>query len=224
MSTSHAGRMALFAVLIAPVLIAGMLWGATSTGAQEGSSTDLLIKVTVPAEKPSEGAEDVMVTITVENAKNFGAFGFQLTYDPNILEVAVDPATQQPLIQRGDFLGSTGREIACPDPESQRGVLRVRCNSLRLEPAGPDGAGTLATITFRAVGSGTTELTLDKLEANNPDATEIRPIQVQSATLSVQGSGGMNWMLWGPIGGIIAAVVVGGGAFAATKRRGATAA
>ena len=126
-----------------------------------------------------------------------------------------------PMIQRGDFLGSTGREVACPDPVSQpeSGVLRMLCVTLRMEPAGPDGAGTLATVTFRAVGSGTTDLALSDVRANEPDATEITPVSVQSGVLKVAGSGGFNWLIWGPVIGVVAVVVVGGGAFAAMRLR-----
>ena len=101
----------------------------------------------------------------------------------------------------------------------QSGVVRMSCNTLRMEPAGVDGAGTLATLTFVAVGSGTIDLTLDRPEANEPDATEIRPIAVQSATINVKGGGGMNWIIWGPVIIIGALIIVGAIAFVATRAR-----
>ena len=189
--------------------------GSGAVGAQ---TEDLLFKVVAP-ESVKKG-DDVIVQIEVENAKNLGSFQFQLAYDPDVLQVALDPQGTKPLIERGDFLGSSGREVTCPDPESQPGVLRMVCVTLRMEPAGADGAGTLATVTFNAVGSSSTDLTLDRVKATNPDATEITPIQVQSAALRVKGSGGLNWVLWAPIIGIVALVVIGGGAFAAMRLRG----
>jgi hypothetical protein len=179
--------------------------------------SELLYRVVAP-ESAAEGDQDVIVEIRAENAENLGAFGFQLTYDPDVLELAVDQ-TGQPLIQRGDFLGSSGREVACPEPVVQSGVLRMSCNTLRMEPAGVDGAGTLATLTFVAVGSGAVDLTLDRPEANEPDATEIRPIALQSATLDVQGEGGMNWLIWGPIIFSGALVIIGVIAFVVTRLR-----
>ena len=190
---------------------------ALAVGPAAAQDSELLYRVVAP-ESAAEGDADIVVEIRAENAEHLGAFGFQLTYDPDVLEIAVDQAGQQ-LIQRGDFLGSSGREVACPEPVVQSGVLRMSCNTLRMEPAGVDGAGTLATVTFLAVGSGTIDLTLDRPEANEPDATEIRPIAVQSATLDVKGEGGMNWLIWGPIIVIGALLIIGAIVFAATRMR-----
>jgi hypothetical protein len=217
MSILRFGRWAVLGALVTPALVVGTVFLSTASAQEDGG--ELLIKVVPPVEEVTEGDEDIVVVVTAENAKNIAAFQYQLEYDPDVLEVATDPATQQPLIQRGDFLGSSGREVACPDPENQPGVLRITCVTLRMEPAGPDGAGTLTTITFKAIGSGFTDLKLDRVGANNPDATQITPISVQSATLDVAGSGGMNWILWGGIGAVVAAVAAGGAGFAAMRKR-----
>jgi len=213
-------RLAGAAVVTAAAVLSLLGIATHGFGAAGAQSDEMLVKVVAP-ESVGRGADEVVVRIEAENATNLGAFQFQLAYDPDVLQVAVDPQSEKPLIQRGDFLGSTGREVVCPDPESQPGVLRMTCVTLRMEPAGPDGAGTLATVTFTAVNSGSTELTLDRVKANNPDATEITPIQVQSGVLAVKGGSGLNWALWGPIIGIVALVVVGGGAFGAMRLRGA---
>lgn len=197
--------------------VAISLRSSAVVSAQEGSD-DLLVQVVTLPEPVDEGDEGIVVEVRAANADNLAAFSFQLEYDPEILEVAVDPETQQPLIQRGEFLGSTGREVACPDPESQRGVLRVTCVTLRTEPPGPDGDGLLASVTFNAIGAGTSPLNLDRVQANTPDATEIDPIQVQSGSLEVKGSGGLNWMLWGAIIGVGALVALAA-AFGAMKMR-----
>jgi hypothetical protein len=88
-----------------------------------------------------------------------------------------------------------------------------------MEPAGAEGSGTLATVVFEAQGSGSTPLTLDNVKANEPDATSILPIQVQSATLSVTGSEGTNWVLWGSIIGAAVVAVLAVAGFAATRLR-----
>ena len=219
METKRLARAALVAATAGLSFLVLVVAGPAWAGAQ---TDDMLVKVVVPEVSVKKGAEDVVVEIAVENAKNLASFQFQLTYDPDVLQVAADPQGSKPLVQRGDFLGSTGREVACPDPESQPGVLRMTCVTLRLEPAGPDGAGTLASVTFKAVGSGSTELTLDRVKANIPDATEITPIQIQSGTVTVKGAGTMNWALWGPIIGAAALLIIGGGAFAALRLRGSS--
>lgn len=191
---------------------------STPEASAQAGTSDLLYTVIAPPEELEQDATGIVVEVRASNADNLAAFAFQLEYDSEILEVATDPETQQPMIQRGDFLGSTGREVACNEPASQPGVLRLECVTLRLEPEGPDGDGLLATITFNAVGSGTSPLTLDRVQANNPDATVIDPIAVQSSQVSVKGDAGINWLLWGGIIaiGAIAAIAV---AFGAMKLR-----
>ena len=183
---------------------------STPEASAQAGTNDLLYTVVAPPEEFDQGATGIVVEVRASNAENLAAFAFQLEYDSEILEVAIDPETQQPMIQRGDFLGSTGREVACNEPASQPGVLRLECVTLRLEPAGPDGDGLLATITFNAIGSGTSPLTLDRVQANNPDATVIDPIAVQSSQVSVKGDSGINWLLWGCIiaVGALAAIAV----------------
>jgi len=183
-------------------------------------SEDLLVRVVAPTEAEKD-AVDIPIEIRAEHAANLGAFSFQLSYDPDIVQVVTD-TNNAPMIQRGDFLGSTGREVACNDPvfQPESGVLRLLCVTLRLEPDGPDGDGTLATINFRAVGPGTTDLALEDVRANNPDATEITPVGVQSARLTIKGDSGFNWAIWGPVIGIAAAAVIGIAAFAVMRARG----
>jgi hypothetical protein len=207
---------AVFMFGLAGVVGAVVAVSAGPAAAQEGS-TNLLYRVVAPT-GVAAGDTDILVEITAENASNLGAFAFQLTYDPDILDIALDEEGN-PLIVRGDFLGSSGREVVCQDPVSQAGVLRMSCITLRMEPQGVDGSGTLATVTFVAKATGTTELALDRLEANEPDATEIRPIDVQGATLEVQDDGGLNWLLWGPIIAIGALAVIGIVAFIVIRAR-----
>jgi hypothetical protein len=216
MSNRSIVRLAGLAITVA-VICAAAIPHLQPANAQDNPD-GLLFQVVAPKDAVAKGASDIRVEIRAVNADNLGAFAFQLEFDPDIVEVALDPQTQQPLIQRGDFLGSTGREVACPDPESQRGVLRMTCVTLRLEPDGPDGDGLLANVTFRAVGSGTSPLTLDRVQANNPDATEITPISIQSSAIEVEGGGGMNWLLWGGIIGAGALAAIGA-AFVAMKAR-----
>ena len=82
------------------------------------------------------------------------------------------------------------------------------------------GGGTLASVTFEAVGEGSTELTLDKVSLTDPEATVFDAIQLQNATFAVTGGSSMNWVLWGSIIAVVVVVVLAGGAFAATRARG----
>ena len=75
-------------------------------GPAAAQDSELLYRVVAP-ESASEGDADIVVEIRAENAENLGAFGFQLTYDPDVLELAVDqaratadPARRLPRLQR----------------------------------------------------------------------------------------------------------------------------
>ena len=211
-STTRAAVAAGIAVIVA---MAGVMFSR-----QAVAQTDQpLVRVVAP-EGAKVGDADIVVRVEVENVKNLGSFEFLLKYDPDILKVANDAATNLPLIQRGDFLGSSEREVVCDDPVSQAGVLRMVCITLRPEPAGPDGGGTLANVTFEAVGKGSTELSLDKVSLTDPEATVFDAIQLQNATFKVTGGSSMNWVLWGSIIAVVVVVVLAGGAFAATRARG----
>lgn len=196
------------------VMVAALAWPQES-GAQ---SNELLIRAVAP-ETAKKGDEGIVVQINAENAANIAAFQFDLKFDSDVLEVATNEADGKPLVQRGEFLGSTGREVVCDDPESQSGVVRFVCISLRLEPEGPDGAGTLATVSFNAIGAGSTELTLDNVVANEPDATRI-PLQVQGGAITVTGSDGINWLLWIGIGAVVLVVILGAAVAIALRPRG----
>lgn len=200
--------------LAVAVMVGAMAWPEGS----QAQSNEMLIRAVAP-ETAKKGDEGIVVQINAENADNIASFQFDLKFDSDVLEVATNEADGMPLVQRGEFLGSTGREVVCDDPESQSGVVRFVCISLRLEPEGPDGAGTLATVSFNAIGAGSTELTLDNVVANEPDATRI-PLQVQGGAITVTGGGGTNWLLWIGGGAAVMLVVLAAGLFLASRYRG----
>jgi hypothetical protein len=223
MNLTRGGAALIAALLLLPLtMLPGRLAGVQ---AQEGDALLVRLDLTradgsvIEAPVEIKSGERVITLIQAENAKNLAAFQFDLIFDPDVLQVAADPATGEAQVQRGDFLASSGREVACDDPDIQNGVLRYTCITLRMEPAGAEGSGTLATVVFEAQGSGSTPLTLDNVKANEPDATSILPIQVQSATLSVTGSEGTNWVLWGSIIGAAVVAVLAVAGFAATRLR-----
>lgn len=92
------------------------------------------------------------ITVQVQGVTNLGAYEWQLSFDPNV--VAFVSATN------GDFLGSTGRSVACPPPivppsqGLEPGNVRFGCATVGSQPAGPAGDGLLSTVTFEPVGGG----------------------------------------------------------------------
>jgi len=181
--------------------------------AQTPASTDTVVKVEAPVTPVKKGDLNIPFKVSVTNVKNMGDFQFELTFNSKILEYTD--------MQKSEFLGSSGREVVC-NPVHDVGVVRVVCTTLRTSPAGVDGSGELATVMFKAVGSGSTDISLGhvKLIAVSETAAEIPVTTVTSTSLKVAGDGGFNWMLWGPVIGVAVVAIAGGGAFVVMKRGG----
>lgn len=98
-------------------------------------------------------------TVTVDIAQMdtpLSAFQFDLGYDPTIVAYVGNT--------RGDFLPATGRSVVCPTPARiGAATVRLACASTGASP-GATGAGTLSVLTFRAVGSGESDLTLGNIQ------------------------------------------------------------
>jgi hypothetical protein len=110
--------------------------------------------------------ETFVVQVMIEESNGLGAFQFDLTYDPSIVQV-----TEAVL---GDFLGSTGRSMVPAGPEVNNTEGRVTLGAISLgSAAGPSGTGVLATITCIAHGEGSTAL-------------ELREVQVLDTAVSAQ--------------------------------------
>ena len=203
------------------VLVACLAGAALAQGNQARMSVE------PPVEPIKEGGLEFKVNIVADDVANLAAFQFSLSYDPSIIQYVG--------VTEGPFLGSTGREPQCTEPYVQPGqpeTLSFNCATLGPPvslkgTAGPDGSGMLAEITFLPVGGGTTPLDIKGgiLVAAELDA-QGRPAQietaVQSATLDVASTGGgISWALWGPVIGVVAAVVVVGAIVLVVRLRGA---
>ena len=202
------------ALLVLAALVAGGgLFALESARGVSAQSSDTVVRLTGPVVSVKKGDEHLPFEVSVENVKNIGSFQFELTYDSKILEYES--------AEKADFLGSTGREVVC-NPITEAGAARFTCVTLRPNPLGPDGSGKLATVYLKAVGSGTTAIKLDRVRMNTVsiDAAEIPVAKVEGTSISVAGNGGFNWMIWGPVIGLVVVAVVGAGAFFAMKSRG----
>ena len=183
-------------------------------GAALAQGNQARMSVESPAERVKKGGPDFNVNIVADDVANLAAFQFTLSYNPSIVKYVS--------VQGGDFLGSSGREQICLEPRVDQGNPEtLKFNCVTLGPpvslggkAGADGSGVLATITFSPVGSGETplDLTEGRMIAAEIDARGT-PVEmdtvVQGASLQLAG-GGFAWALWGPVIGIVVAIVVVG--------------
>jgi hypothetical protein len=169
---------------------------------------------TVRLEAPSKGlkvgGEPFDVAVVVDDVTNLGAFEFQLTYDQGIVELQD--------VQNGPFLASSGRQVNCLPPDKAPGTVLLRCVTLGATPDGPNGSGTLATVTFRALGAGTSPLHFGHVILTDPPAN-ILASGTEDASVTIEPKqGGFRWVVWGPVIGAVAVVLVVGSVWY-TRRR-----
>ncbi len=195
--------------------VAALAFGALPVLAQTtpaaGSAS---VRVEAPPGELPKGTNTVDVQVMVDNVENLGGFQFILNFDPNVLKATGADA--------GPFLGSSGREVLCNDPTIDDGAIRLSCVTLRQLPAGAVGSGLLATVHLDVIGSGRTDLSLDRVMLNTPPGQSIPMSGVTGSSLvAPDRGGGFNWMLWGPVIGVIVAVlaVAGGGGLVLASRR-----
>jgi len=189
---------------------------SSMSGGVAAQSNQARMFVEAPSEQVKKGGVDFRVNIVADNVSNLAAFQFSLSYDPSIVKYVS--------VENSSFLGSTGREPLCPDPildDKNPQTLTFSCNTLGPPTsvpgatAGASGTGVLAIVTFSPIGTGLTGL---DLKGGTLIAAELdvrgRPAEistaVESSTLEIASSGGVPWMIVGPIIGVVALAVVAG--------------
>jgi hypothetical protein len=89
------------------------------------------------------------VNVTVSDVANMYGFEFEIKYDPAILKILN--------VTEGYFLKRGGETFFWPEKNETEGYVYVLSTLFRVAK-GVDGNGTLVTITFEAIGKGTTKI------------------------------------------------------------------
>ena len=182
--------------LAAAGLAALALWAGT--GAQAHAQDGALLAVQAP-ESVEVSEEPVQVDVFVENSPGLGGFQFVVTYDPDLFDYDRS--------ERGPFLGSTGRELICNDPQPDTGAVRFACGSLGAEPAGPEGSGVLYSVYLRPKATGETTIGLSRALLATIEGNPITSTTADAPVVVEDPGSGISWLLWGPIA-VVAAVVL----------------
>jgi hypothetical protein len=122
--------------------------GLAPSAATQGAA---LVTVLPPAGPVEVGA---LFTVTIAASlvdSPLSAFQFDLVYNPAVLAFR--------FAEEGPFLGAAGREVVCPEPAGNAGVVRLACASTGPGP-GAVGDGILTVLTFEAAAEGVSDLTL----------------------------------------------------------------
>jgi hypothetical protein len=196
-------------------------------GAALAQSDQPRMSVEAPTQEVKKGDANIQVNVVADGVTNLAAFQFSLSYDSSVIKYVN--------VEGGSFLGSTGREMQCPEPKVDSGnpeVLTFNCVTLGPPPSvpggteGASGSGVLATVTFSPIGGGTTPLDLreGRLIAAELDAKGMpaeMATTVQSGTLDVAGGSGLSMAVLGAVIGVVVVVVAGLGLFFFVRLRAA---
>lgn len=125
----------------------------------DAPSQEAVMKID-PAIKLIGPGETFSVTVKIEDAIDLGAFEFELTYNPGVVQ------TTTTTVALGPFLGSTGRSVGEVGPTFGAGSVTYGAYSFGDGP-GPNGDGVLATITLQATSVGTSTLHLKNVVVTN---------------------------------------------------------
>jgi hypothetical protein len=191
----------------AAVLAVGAIALSSAAYAQSGTA---VVTVTAAAKAPLDGG-DMQIQLGVSDVKNLGGFQFVLTVDSKVLQ----PVS----VTKGEFLGSSGREVFCPEPTVDSESVRLSCVTLREQPAGADGSGTLAIVTLKPEAAGASDLALSHVRLLQPDGTEIPAKTVDGKlTVTAADDSSKNWLIIGGVAAGAVLIVGAGGAFAIRRR------
>jgi len=137
-----------------------------------------------PADLVVDLNETFVVQVVIEEAANLGAFQFDLTYTPSIVQV------QEVVV--GDFLESTEQSVVPvgPDMNNAEGRTAFGAASFGSGP-GPSGAGVLATVTCIARGGGSTVLELQEVQVLDTTLS-VLPITVEDGRVVVMDAEGQT--------------------------------
>jgi hypothetical protein len=165
---------AIVSCLLTPIMVVNV----------HGQTDAAVVQVAPRVSKVSTSSPEVDVDINVKNVQNLGGFQFVLVVDPSLLRPVAFFKTA--------FLAQTNREVICDDPTIEEGAVRVACVTLRDEPPGVDGTGTIGTITLKPLSVGTSDLELSRVKLVHPDGSELASSNV-NAELTIAGSGSFQW-------------------------------
>lgn len=121
----------------------------------------------IPQKDPITVGETTAVNVLIESASNLGGFEFRLFYNPSIIEINIGD------VQMGSFLPADKFYSLGPNIKDSKLVYGA---SLLGDVSGQTGSGSLARITIKGVGIGTTALDLQNVLIIDASSDMNQPI------------------------------------------------
>jgi hypothetical protein len=179
---NHSTKIFFFACLLAAVIIQGCGRGGGG-GGQAPTSQPTMAKVSVsPPTGTVNKGDTITRTVEVQNVGNTFYVAFDLTYDPQVIAY-VD-------VEEGSFLSRNEPDSTNLQAALENGTQgKIVFGLTRLGGGEVSGSGTLLTLHFRAVGSGTTSISLSTPKKFMNGANPSQEVSIDSwedGTITVQ--------------------------------------
>src|SRR3989344_1116156 len=163
-------------VFIVLTILGTVLLHASSLLVSAQSGTNLRI---MPATQSVTAGQTATVTVEIQNVQNLGGFQFTVNFNPQVVQVATNCVTTN-----ANFLAVNNRSAVelTPTIDNTTGTVSIGAFSFNGWGNGATGAGTLVTIVFNTVGTGTTNLQLSEiiLVAADLNSTQIPTTQTDA--------------------------------------------
>jgi hypothetical protein len=186
---------------IVDVAMVAAAWGNTCTdeapgGALSAQGGDRALKRPkmlstglrlVPSPANGQVSQPLELEVVIDEAVDLGGFEFALQYDAARLSVDEED------VALDEFLGSTGRAPMPMEPQvtvdGGVGTVSFGAMTLGTTPPGPNGSGTLATITFTPLLAGEAGVSFANGQVTDTTGQPGESLALQGATLQIEATG-----------------------------------
>jgi LysM repeat protein len=184
-SNKLASRFSRPVALVSVVLLVSMIAGlfAVSPAVAQGGA---IVRVAPPTQQIGVG-QNAMVEIRIDNVSGLAAADVELRFNPGVLQVQdADPSRDGIQISQGNF--PSPDFVAMNTADNTTGIIRYALT--QLPPHQPaSGGGLMASITFRAVNAGNSDVAFNVVNLANAQGQPITA-SPQGGTVVVGGGGG----------------------------------
>jgi len=166
----------LVSLLVSHTVYAARL--APAWGPQSAAVADPVIRFS-PSSRTAETGASFSVDIMVDNVVDLGGYDFTVAFNPAVVHVQG--------VTLGPFLGSTGRSAFPVGPSIDNVGGQVSFGAFSFGGAGPNGTGTIASVTLQAVGAGSSDLTFTQAQLTDTYAVLLLPLTKIGGAVTVLG-------------------------------------
>lgn len=170
------------ALWLVTLLVATWVYAAPVTPAQllrQAAVAGPVIRLDPPSTTADAG-DVFVVNVVVDNVADLGGYDFTVTFNSAVVHVQS--------VTLGPFLGSTGRTVGALGPHIDNAAGSFTFGGYSFgAAAGPNGTGTVAQVTLRAMWGGSSALTFSGVQLTDTQATVLGPLTITPGSVTVVG-------------------------------------